>query len=110
MAQKFCWHYIPIVAGKILQLSNRRRNSDADSLENLSTNTSALTAHGDALAVLFDSRFLKRPQILLDVIPLELMSGDIKPTLQLFAQNQGQETAEDMPTDSFVLLVKDRAG
>ncbi len=94
MAQKFCWHYISLYIKKILQLSNCRRHSNTNGLEDLAADASTLAAHGNSLAILFYGRFLKRPQILLDVIPLEFMSCDIQSTLQLFAQNQSQETAK----------------
>jgi hypothetical protein len=50
--------------------------------------------------------FLKRFKVLLDIRPLEVVTGFSQTTIQLFSEYQGQEAAKDMAPYGLIALME----
>lgn len=105
------WHYIsPFFAAAISgpDLTDGRRQTHADSLEDFAAGPLALTPYGYPFAIFYDHGLLKGFEILFDVRPFEVMPGGVQPAVELLFENQGQKAAEHMAANRVIPLMIDR--
>ena len=83
-----------------LGAANERRQGDAEGSEHSAGATGSGIAQDVALAVLLDLGLAQACEILHDVGPFEVMAGRDQPVLELLAQDQSQERAEEGATSN----------
>ncbi len=93
-----------------LKFSDRRRHNNPYCLEDFAAHALALASDRHRSAIFFDGHLLKGFQVLLDVGPLEDVTGKVQLPFKLFAEYQDQEAAKDMATNGSIPLMKDGAG
>ena len=91
-------------------LPDRRRDGDANRLEDLPTSAKAFAPYGERLASVFNLDLLQRLEISFDIGPLETVTGFLQPAIQLLPDDQCKKAAEDMTPDGFIQLMEDGAG
>jgi len=91
-----------------LCLSHRWGDGDPHGLEDLATYSLQRGAKEVTLPLVTDLHLLQRFQVTQDVRPFQVVPTLLKPLLKLVHQQQGKETAEDVPGDRRVHLVEDR--
>jgi hypothetical protein len=81
-----------------------------DRLEDLAAVSLAFTADSKPFAVLLDDDLLERLEVLLDMQPLDSVTGSRKTLVQLLSQDQRQKAAKHLPCDVGLVLVENRSG
>ena len=80
-----------------LNFANGRRHCHADGLKHFAAYAFCPAANRQLSAVFLYVGLLQRPQILLDVRPLEDVAGFFKMPIEFLAQHQGQKLQKTCP-------------
>src|SRR5215831_10282350 len=96
--------------GRRLSAADQRRQSDTQGPEHGAGAARSRVAQQVDLAVLLDFGFAQPFEILHDVGPFEVVAGRDQPVLELLAEDQSQERAEDVAANGLVVFVKDGTG
>jgi GNAT superfamily N-acetyltransferase len=81
-----------------------------DRLEDLAAVSLTFTADSKPFAVLLDDDLLERLEILLDMQPLESVTGSRQTLVQFLSQHQCQKAAKHVAGDVGIVLVENRTG
>jgi hypothetical protein len=87
-------------------LAHERWQGHADRLAHEACATWRFGAQHEALGALLDGHLLDAVEVAQDVTPLEVGAGE--PLVELLAQHQGKEGAEQVAGDGCIGLVEDR--
>ena len=90
------------------QLTDERRQGDADGLADDTGTAGGLDAQHEALGSLIDGDLLDPVEVAHDVCPFRLGAGGVETFVELLAQDEGEEGAEQVADDGGIALVVDR--
>ena len=96
--------------GRWLGAADQKRQSDTQGPKHGAGAAQSRVTQQVDLAVLLDFGFAQPFEILHDVGPFEVVAGGDQPVLELLAQDQSQERAEDVAANGLVAFVKDGTG
>ncbi len=90
------------------QLTDERRQRDADGLADDTGTAGGLDTQHEALGALIDGDLLDPVEVAHDVGPFRVGAGGVEPFVEFLAQHEREEGAEQVADDGGIALVVDR--